>query len=231
MSSIVGIMKQVAEHEAQRIHTTELGLITAVFPHSIEDDQQNYQCSVTLKNRKLPDGRDFELRQVPVATPYIGMVCIPNLNDLVLVNFIGGDINAPIITGRLYNDEDQPPLNKPKEFFLQHSLEEGGSLKIDEQGQIIFTTKNFKNTLSLTDETITIAGDKDKYSIVIDVTGQKIAISSNQNIELTAQNGKITIDAKQIQLKASETFEVQSTDTTLEGTATVAIKSAQVDVK
>ena len=88
MSTIVGIMQQVAEREAQRIHTTELGLVTAVFPHKSDDDKENYQCSVKLKNRKLPDGKDFELRQIPIATPYIGLVCIPNVNDLVLVNFI-----------------------------------------------------------------------------------------------------------------------------------------------
>ena len=36
---------------------------------------------------------------------------IPIHVSLVLVQFIGGDVNAPIITGTLYNDEDRPPVS------------------------------------------------------------------------------------------------------------------------
>ena len=30
---------------------------------------------------------------------------------LVLVQFVGGDINAPVVTGTFYTDEDRPPAN------------------------------------------------------------------------------------------------------------------------
>ena len=46
---------------------------------------------------------------MPVATGRLGAVAIPAVGELVLVQFVGGDINAPVITGRLYNDEDRPP--------------------------------------------------------------------------------------------------------------------------
>lgn len=49
MDSIVGVMKKVAQQEAQKIYTTELGIVTAIFPHAAENDQDNYQCSVKLK--------------------------------------------------------------------------------------------------------------------------------------------------------------------------------------
>src|SRR5690606_28894169 len=52
------------------------------------------------------------LRHVPIATQRIGEVSIPAEGELVLVQFIGGDINAPIVVGRLYNDEDRPPVNE-----------------------------------------------------------------------------------------------------------------------
>ena len=75
MEGFVAVMKRVAENEVRRIHTTELGIVTAVFPHTDEGDTDNYQCSVKLKNKKLPDGKDFELRQVPVAVVglYLGI--------------------------------------------------------------------------------------------------------------------------------------------------------------
>ena len=200
MDSIVGVMKKVAEHEARRIYTTELGVVTAVFPHAGEDDTDNYQCSVKLKNKKQPDGKDFELRKVPIATPYVGLVCIPNVGDLVLINFIGGDINAPVITGRLYNDEDRPPVNKTDEFLLQHKIAEGGSIKLDQDGKIIITSKNEENVFTLEDEKISMANDK--FSLVIDFSGEKISITSDKDLELIAKNGKCLIDAKEIEIKS-----------------------------
>ena len=74
MNSIVGVMQQVAQQEAAKIYTTELGIVTAVFPHKTEKDKDNYQCSVKLKNKKQPSGKDFELRQVPMMTPHTNCI-------------------------------------------------------------------------------------------------------------------------------------------------------------
>jgi uncharacterized protein involved in type VI secretion and phage assembly len=62
------------------------------------------------------------LKQVPVATQRIGGVSIPAVGELVLVQFVGGDINAPIITGRLYNDEDRPPVSDDGQYITHLPL-------------------------------------------------------------------------------------------------------------
>ena len=113
---------------------------------------------------------------VPVAVPYMGMTCIPNVNDLVLVQFVGGDINAPVITGRLYNDKDRPPVNKEKEFQIQHSLKEGGWIKIDAEGSIIITSKNEENIVTIDDEKLSITNEK--MVVEVDFSGEKISIAS-----------------------------------------------------
>ncbi len=210
MDSIVSIMKKVAEHEAQRIFTTELGLVTAVFPHKDDGDTENYQCSVKLKNRKQPDGTDFELRKVPIATPYIGLVCIPNVDDLVLINFISGDINSPVITGRLYNETDRPPVNLEKEFLLKHSLKEGGSIKVDAEGKILITSKDEKNVFTLQDEKIAI--ENEKFSLIIDISGEKITILSDKDMALTAKSGKLEIEANEITIKSKKALTIDSGD-------------------
>ena len=142
MVSIVGVMKKVAEQETRKIYTTELGVVTAVFPHASDSDKDNYQCSVKLKNKKQPDGSDFELRQVPIATQHIGLTNIPNVDDLVVVAFIGGNINAPIILGRLYNDEDIPPKNDVGQAILTNlesmtiTMKSGTKIDIDSDGNV-----------------------------------------------------------------------------------------------
>ncbi|MGV2388062.1 MAG UNVERIFIED_CONTAM: phage baseplate assembly protein V [Microcystis novacekii LVE1205-3] len=206
MDSIVSVMKKVAGKEVQKIYTTELGIVTSVFPHASESDKDNYECSIQLKNKKQPDGSDFELRKVPLLTQHLGLVNIPKVGDLVLVTFVGGNLNAPIIIGRLYNDEDRPPINQEQEFLLQHNLEEGGSFKIDAEGVITLTSKNEQNVITVKDEEITTATDKASITVKggdvtlkneqcqVVLSGSNITID-NGSWKITVEGGGITLDA------------------------------------
>jgi phage baseplate assembly protein gpV len=207
MDSIVGVMKKVAEQEARKIYTTELGIVTAIFPHASDNDKDNYQCSITLKNKKQPDGKDFELRKIPIATPHLGMVNIPNIGDLVLVTFIGGDINAPVIIGRLYNDPDQPPINQEKELLVQHGLKQGGCLKIDADGVVTLTSRNEKTILTVKDEEVSATTDKSNITLKegdITLKNDRCTIQASEDT-ITIDNGscKITIEAGGITIDAA----------------------------
>lgn len=200
MDSIIGIIKKVAEQEIERIFTTELGLVTAVFPHAADSDKDNYQCSIKLKNRKQPDGSDFELRKVPVATQHIGLANIPNVGDLVLVTFIGGDVNAPIIIGRLYNDEDRPPKNAEGEFILKHNLKKGGTLKIDDAGIITIASPGDGSVITIEDGTVSIITGKEQVKMLVEDGGVTID-TANKPVTIKSM-GEITIgDATTSQVK------------------------------
>lgn len=118
MSTVVHTLQQIIRHELRSLHIAELGLVEAVYPHSDGGDDDNYGCDVRLKNS------DLLLRRVPVATGHIGTVAIPNVGDLVLLNFEQGDVNQPFIVGRLYNNIDRPPLNNPNEVIFRLPLAE-----------------------------------------------------------------------------------------------------------
>lgn len=217
---IVGVMKRVAEHEARRILTTELGVVTAIFPHADEGDTDNYQCSVKLRGRVLPDGQEMELRRVPVAVPYLGLAAIPSVGDLVLVSFVGGDANAPVITGRLYDDETRPPPNKADEFLLRQKPKEGPAFLMDAEGKIVLTSKDEKKTVTLSDEKISL--ESEKFSLVIDFSGEKIVITSGGDLELAAK-GKCVIDAAELQIKSSGAA-------TIEAGGAMTVKGATIDM-
>lgn len=245
MESVVGVMKRVAEHEARRILTTELGVVTAVFPHADEGDTDNYQVSVQLKTRLLPDGQRMELRKVPVATPYLGYAAIPNVGDLVLVQFIGGDVNAPVITGRLYDDENRPPPNLQDELLVRHKIDTGGSIKLDAEGRIVLTSKSEENTLTVDDEAITLKNEK--FSLTIDFKGEKIVLSSDKDLQLVATSGTLTLEGNAVEITsksdvkitassgklAAEVMEASvkaSTSATIEASAAMTIKGATIDM-
>jgi phage baseplate assembly protein gpV len=116
MTTIVNTLQQIIRHELQSLRIAELGVVEAIYPHSDGGDNDNYGCDVRLKNS------DLLLKRVPVASGHIGTVAIPNIGDLVLLTFDKGDINQPIIIGRLYNDEDRPPLNTNDEVIFRLPL-------------------------------------------------------------------------------------------------------------
>ncbi|MBZ5724656.1 MAG: phage baseplate assembly protein V [Acidobacteriia bacterium] len=181
---IVGVMKRVAEQEARRMSLVELGVVTAVFPHASSGDKDNYQCSVRLKNRKQPDGSDFELRKVPVATQHVGLANIPKVGDLVAVAFVGGDIAAPIVLARLYNDEDLPPENDSGQMILTNldsvTLTTNGGTKID-------IDKNGNVTIEASG-TVKVKGN----DVVVN-DGSKGAARQDDAVEVTIPSGSFIV--------------------------------------
>ena len=106
-------IQRIVQAELRRIHTAELAIVQEQHPHAGDSDQDNYACTVQLRNSGII------LKEVPVATARIGQASIPAVGNLVLVQFVGGNINAPVITGSLYNDEERPPVNDDGQIILQ----------------------------------------------------------------------------------------------------------------
>ena len=98
-------IQTIVREELGRVRTAELAKVQDLHPHADDGDTDNYACTVALRDSGIV------LSHVPVATGRIGVVSIPAVGELVLVQFLGGNVNAPVITGRLYNDEDRPPVS------------------------------------------------------------------------------------------------------------------------
>jgi len=168
--NLIETIKKIVEQEVKKIHTMELGIIESVFPHSSDSDMDNYECSVKLRDK------DVELRKVPVSTGHIGLSNIPHVGDLVLVSFINGDINSPVITGRLYNDNERPPTSEMEEIvYKPYYYKENTKLRrlnVELPGNHLFLTF-YDDRINL------IVG---KSSMDIDLDGN-IKINSNINKE------------------------------------------------
>lgn len=119
MSRLIEIMRRVVQQEMARQRGCALGVVTGVFAHSEEDDENNYEASVRLKHE------DLELRRVPLSVGHVGIAAPPRAGDLVLLQFINGDINQPVILGRFYHDKERPPLHRQDEILFEHRLPDG----------------------------------------------------------------------------------------------------------
>jgi len=114
--SLFSTIRRIVQEELGRIRTCELAIVEEIHPHADESDKDNYACTVALRDSGIV------LKQVPLATGRIGTVSIPSVGEMVLVQFMHGDINAPVITARLYNDEDRPPQNDENQLIMHLPL-------------------------------------------------------------------------------------------------------------
>lgn len=133
MSDLVDIIRAIVRDELQTLRLGDLGVVTSTFAHA-EGDEHNHECNVKLRES------DLELRKVPISTPHIGMVSMPRVGDLVLLSYVGGDPNRPIVIGRLYSDRANPPVHEDDEFVLEAPYAAKTSIKIDRQQSVIITT-------------------------------------------------------------------------------------------
>lgn len=215
MTSIVGTIQEIIRQELRQVRIAELGVVEAVSPHSDAGDSDNYGCDVRLKNSGLL------LKRVPIATGHIGTAAIPNIGDLVLLAFDKGDVNQPIVTGRLYNDEDRPPLNNPDEIICrlplaasdeQTIMAEMRNLQGNSPPREVLIEMPPKITVRITDGTIRItAGQTEMKLNQPDGSGGTVtAVAGGTKITMN-QDGDIEVEAL-----GAMSFKAQR-DLTLEG--------------
>jgi type VI secretion system secreted protein VgrG len=65
-----------------------------------------------------------------------GAIHIPRIGQEVIVDFLEGDPDRPIVTGRVYNDDNMPPYELPayktQSGIKTHSSKEGGPFNVNE---------------------------------------------------------------------------------------------------
>jgi phage baseplate assembly protein gpV len=198
---MIEIIQRVVRQELARSRTSLLGVVTAVFPHEGGDDQNNYEASVQLKHE------DLELRKVPIAVDHVGMAVPPRVDDLVLVQFIAGDLNQPVITGRFYHADERPPLHKADEIMFEHRVSDDtiNQLRFAADGAIYLQRKVSKpEDNSAAEATITIDADG---NITI-LSGEKISITltKDDTIELVADGKPISVKCDELTLDGKLTI-------------------------
>jgi phage baseplate assembly protein gpV len=184
-------IRRIVHEELQGVRTAELAVVQEQHP----SDPDNYACTVVLRDSGIV------LRNVPIATSRIGAVAIPAVGELVLVQFVGGDVNAPVVVGRLYSDKDRPPENEEGRAVLHLPL----GAADDEAVHAELKSGNARELTLALGKGLTLALRDDDPVVEIDAGGAakvtidrdgKIAVKSNGKLELKAAEVKIEAQGK-----------------------------------
>jgi hypothetical protein len=217
----VSLIQAVIRDQLRAFKTAELGVVKTVYSHESSSDNNNYECDVELRDSGL------ELKRVPVSTQRVGSVAIPNEQDLVLVQYLNGDIHSAIICGRLYNDQDRPPQAKSGEFVYISPDDPASGVR-----RMYLEFPN-GNKLLLDDDKLQL--EMGQSTITVNHDGDIEVNSGSSDITLTDQNGsnlvriqvqagqvsvqgqtKVTVDAPQIELVQGATHPLVFGDQLLE---------------
>jgi hypothetical protein len=114
MKGLVEIIRRVARAELARRRGCRLAVVVATHPHTDDGDENNHEVDVRLKH----DG--LELRRVPVVVPFAGFAAGPRVGDLVLVDFLDGDLAQPFVLGALHHATHRPPVHTDREIVVEH---------------------------------------------------------------------------------------------------------------
>lgn len=162
-----------------------------------------------------------------------GMYMLPEVDDEVLVSFLNGDPNQPIVIGSLWNGEDVFPKTVKatpdnREYNIAN-VDQGGEnnyrffqsreghtlMFSDEAGKLRISLRTpGSNELVLDDsaggEKIQLYDKDNKQWLEIDVPGQKITLQTDTGDILIKAQKTITLDCKDLVVKASKSIKVES---------------------
>lgn len=203
----LALIRQLIREELQALRLADIAVVSSVFPHA-EGDTHNYECHVKLREGNL------ELRNVPIATPHIGMVSMPNVGDLVLLSYVNGDPNRAIVVGRLYSDKANPPEHEDKEWRVVSPLKDGvTAYAIDKEESIVISAGETMITLKKEGD-IEIKGEANlsaeiKGNIDIKTEGDlsaeikgKLILKGEADVNIESK-GNVTLKCKDCTINAS----------------------------
>jgi uncharacterized protein involved in type VI secretion and phage assembly len=187
----------------------------------IVTDNQDKEKLGRVKVKLIQLGNELESNWARVATFMAGKergaYFLPEKDDEVLVAFEKGDITKPYVIGSLWNGKDKPIVtDDPKNDKRVIKSRSGHIIRLDD--------KDGEEKLEIIDKT-------GKNLLVFDSKNNKITISSDKDLELVAKNGKVTIDAKEVEIKTSEKTAITAKEaaiTTQTGKTAINAKEAEI---
>jgi len=240
---------------------TVIGLQTAIVTGSETDEDiavDNYgRVQVTFHWNK-PDKKNAHCScPVRVASPWAGKtwgaVSIPRVGQEVVVSFLEGDPDRPLIIGSVYNADNMPPYTLPdnktqsgiKTRSLLGTAADANELRFEDKAGsedfFIHAQKDMHEEVENDhvvaidhDETITIKNDQTaniqhdrKHTVGNDDTlsvTQNGTTSIGQNFKLTAGSQiELITGASSITMKSSGEIEIKGINITITGDATVKV--------
>jgi type VI secretion system secreted protein VgrG len=206
----------------EEIHTDKYGRVKIQFPWDREGKlDENSSCWVRVSQ--------------PWAGTGFGGIMIPRIGQEVIVEFLEGDPDQPIVTGRVYNAQAMPPYGLPAnatQSGLKSNSSKGGGgsneLRFEDkkgEEQVYLHAQHDMQTVVEHDETHTVHG---KRTQVIDLTDD-VTVGKGRTTAVKAGGDKLTVTGDRT-VSSTTKHHLEAPAVEVNGTSTVKIGSADIKV-
>ncbi len=176
----------------EEIHTDKHGRVKVKFFWDRRDDKGDGNMSCWIRVSQLWAGDNW------------GAMYIPRVGHEVIVNFLDGDPDRPIITGRVYHGGNMPPYELPLEK-TKSTIKSNSSKKSKNFNEIRF------EDLKDNEEIYTHAAKDQKAVVENDMftevkRNQTITVEKNRDLTVASGNETITIDngTRDVKVRSNE---------------------------
>ncbi len=182
----------------EEIYTDEHGRIKVQF-HWDREGQYDQNSSCWIRVSQVHAGKGF------------GGIDIPRVGEEVIVSFMEGDPDRPIITGRVYNAELMPPFGLPGEKVvsgMKSNSTPGGSGYNEftlndtkgKEGITIHAQKDMNTTVE-NDRSATIVGGND--TIAVQAGTRSVTVKGDTSLTVEAGNRTVSVSAGESNVTAA----------------------------
>lgn len=157
-----------------------------------------------------------------------GGIHIPRIGQEVIVEFLEGDPDRPIITGRVYNSANMPPYSLPdnqtQSGIRSHSTPKGGvnnfnELRFEDKKdaeQVYVQAERNMDTLVKNDQTLHVCNNRTKNVDVDETTeigrNRDESVAGNESIQISGTRTEIVSKAESITLEDLRTTDIAKGD-------------------
>lgn len=216
-SGLYDSIARIARHEVAARTQAAVGVVQDLFPSA--GGATDHAISVTLRDSGL------DLPRVPLAVGALGFASLPAVGELVVIVFLDGDVNAPIVVGRLYDSELSPPQHAPEQLVL--ALPPGES---EPELRLVVDGGAPSATLTLPGG-VELCVQSEQVKVTVGEVSVLLSAQGGGRAELTAGGSSIVVKQDgDVTIQAAGKLTLEAAEVEIKGSGKVAIKGAQVDL-
>jgi uncharacterized protein involved in type VI secretion and phage assembly len=210
---------RIARHEAGARAIAGIGRVVDTFPAPNGGTPPDHAVTVEMRDSGLV------LPRVPVAVDTMGFAAIPAVDDVVVVLFAEGDYNAPVVVGRIYSPDHDPPQHEAGQIVLRLP---SGSAEPKLHLEVVGDEPALRFRLP---EDISLEVTKESVLIEVGEMHASLATSGGGRVEIAAGGSTVTLKKDgDVTISSGGKLKLEGTEVEISGSTKVKISGAQVEM-
>lgn len=213
------------------------GLALAVVTNINDEEKLNRVKCVLLDNEKNEE-TDWCYVMSPMGGNQRGQFFFPNVDDLVVVGFLGGDPHRPIVLGAYWDNQVKPPYPIENSKVYNYSIKTPSGTELlfydEPKKEKVTLTLPSGTTLCINDEakSVTLTDKNKDNSLVMDLQKGEVTLSAKTKLTLAAGKTTIVLESSgNLTEKASAKVAVQAANIENKANTQLVMQGTNVDVK